>query len=152
VKEVIILRGFNHIGRGSFPNPFYCGVKQRLQRGVRCVGGHKTEEQHTSDLILLISIGGGVSCHQVMSSTFEFMHNCCHKSLNEACRGGRVYVLKSSSPSCCGFLHLFPMSMFGIANFYQGVGKFVRLCGFGLHHRANISHVMISCKFVHSVQ
>ncbi len=32
-----------------------------------------------------------------------------------------MYVLKSSSPLCCGFLHLFPMFMFGIISFLLGV-------------------------------
>jgi hypothetical protein len=71
-------------------------------------------------------------------STFEFLHTC-YKFLSGAYRGGGVFMLKSSSPSCCGFLHLFLMSMFGIVNFYQGVGKSVRLCAFELHHMASSS-------------
>jgi hypothetical protein len=57
-----------------------------------------------------------VSCHQVMSSTFEFLHNCCHKFPSGAYKGGGGYVLKSSYPLCCGFLHLFHVSVFGIVN------------------------------------
>jgi hypothetical protein len=55
-----------------------------------------------------------------MSSTFEFLHIHCCKSRNKACKGGGMYVLKSSSPLCCGFLHLFPMSKFGIISFLLG--------------------------------
>jgi hypothetical protein len=55
-----------------------------------------------------------------VSSTFEFLYNCCHKFSNGAYKGGGVYVLKSSSPLCCGFLHMFLMSMFRIINFLLG--------------------------------
>jgi hypothetical protein len=55
--------------------------------------------------------------HQATSSTFEFLHIHYRKSQNEACKGGGMYVLKSSSPLCCGFLHLFPMSEFGIISY-----------------------------------
>ncbi len=80
-----------------------------------------------------------MSCHQVASSTFEFLHNCCRKFLSEAYKGGGAYVLKNSYPLCCGFLHLFPMSMFGIINSLLGVGKLVKLCAFELYHKANTS-------------
>ncbi len=55
-----------------------------------------------------------MSHHQVASSAFEFLHNCCCKFSSRAYRGGGVFVLKKSSPLCCGFLHLFPMLVFGI--------------------------------------
>jgi len=54
--------------------------------------------------------------HQVASPTFEFLHNFCHKSPSKAYKGGVVYVLKKFSRLCCGFLHLFHVSMFGIIN------------------------------------
>jgi hypothetical protein len=57
-----------------------------------------------------------VSSHQAVSSTFEFLHTYCCKSPSGAYRGGGVSMLKSSCPLCCGFLHMFPMSMFGIIN------------------------------------
>jgi hypothetical protein len=56
-------------------------------------------------------------CHSTTSSIFEFLHINCHKSLNGTYRGGSLSMLKSSSPLCCGFLHLFPMSVFGIINY-----------------------------------
>jgi hypothetical protein len=80
----------------------------------------------------MILIGGGVSHHQLL-------HNYCHESPNRAYRGENVYMLKGSSSLCCGFLHLIPMSMFGIVNSFLGVGKFVRVCAFKLCHRVNIS-------------
>jgi hypothetical protein len=47
-------------------------------------------------------------------TTFEFLHNYCHKSSSKAYKGGSVFVLKSSSPLCCEFLHLFHVFVFGI--------------------------------------
>ncbi len=58
-----------------------------------------------------------MSCHQAVSLTFEFIHNYFSKSSNKTYKGGNVYVLKSSCPLCCGFLHMFPMFVFGIVNF-----------------------------------
>jgi hypothetical protein len=58
-----------------------------------------------------------MSCHQAMSLTFEFIHNYSSKSPNKTYKGGNVYVLKSSYPLCCGFLHMFHVSVFGIVNF-----------------------------------
>ncbi len=78
--------------------------------------------------------------HQAVSSTFEFLHNYCCKFLNGAYKGGGVYVLKSSSPSCCGFFcNCFLCLCLGLLILYQGVGKFVRLCAFELHHRVSTS-------------
>ncbi len=67
--------------------------------------------------MLQIPKSGGVPHHQATSSTFEFLHTCCHKSPSGVYKGGGVYVLKSSFPLCCEFLHLFTMSMFGIIKF-----------------------------------
>jgi hypothetical protein len=67
----------------------------------------------------MIPTCGGVSHHQATSSTFEFLHIYYHKSQNEACKGGNMYVLKGS-PLCCGFLHLCPMSKFGIISSLLG--------------------------------
>ncbi len=50
-----------------------------------------------------------------------------------------MYVLKSSSPLCCGFLHLFLMYVFRIISSLSRVGKFVKVYVFELHHRANTS-------------
>jgi hypothetical protein len=81
--------------------------------------------------------------HQAMSSTFEFLHNYCHKSLSGVYKGRGVFMLKGSAPLCCGFLHFFLVLVFGIINFlsrvYQGLKKSVKLCAFGLHHKANTS-------------
>jgi hypothetical protein len=65
-----------------------------------------------------------VLCHQA-ASTFEFLHKCCHKFPSEAYKGGGVFVLKSSSLLCSGFLHLFPMFVFGIVN---SVSKSKEIC------------------------
>jgi hypothetical protein len=65
---------------------------------------------------LIITTLGTNKWWNVMSLTFEFLHNYCHKSSSEVYKDGRVYVLKSFSPLCCGFLHLFRMFMFGIIN------------------------------------
>jgi len=64
-----------------------------------------------------------MSCHQVASLTFEFLHTCCRKSPSKAYRGGGVFVLKNSSPLCCGFLHLYHVSMFGIISSLSGGRK-----------------------------
>jgi hypothetical protein len=58
--------------------------------------------------------------HQIRSSTFEFLHTYCYKSMSKAYRGESVYMLRSSSPLCGQFLHLFPMFVFGIINFLLG--------------------------------
>jgi hypothetical protein len=50
VKEVIILQSFSQVGGGPFPSPFLGGVVRGTQGGMRCVGGHKTQEQHMGDL------------------------------------------------------------------------------------------------------
>jgi hypothetical protein len=61
-------------------------------------------------------IGGAMTHHQVVSSTFELLHNYYRKFPNGAYKGGGVYVLNNSSPLCYGFLHLFLVFVFGIAN------------------------------------
>jgi hypothetical protein len=84
---------------------------------------------------MLILTSGGVPRHQVKSSTFEFLHTYCCKSLNEAYMCESMYMLKSSSPLCCQFLHLFPMFVFGIVKFLLGGRESIKLCVFKLHHR-----------------
>ncbi len=42
VKEAIILRGFNQLSKGPFPNPFFGGVARGVQGGVRCTQEHGT--------------------------------------------------------------------------------------------------------------
>ncbi len=54
-----------------------------------------------------------------------------------AYRGGNVSMLNISYPLCCGFLHLFLMFVFKIANFLSSVATLVRLCAFKLHHKVN---------------
>jgi hypothetical protein len=84
---------------------------------------HRSNTWLTYLWILLIPIGGGMPHHQAMSSTFEFLHNCCCKFFNVAYKGGSMSMLKSSSPLCCGFLHLFLMFVFGIVNSLLGGRK-----------------------------
>jgi hypothetical protein len=48
------------------------------------------------------------------------LHKCCRKFPSEAYKGGGAYVLNNSYPLCCGFLPLFPMSMFAIINSLLG--------------------------------
>jgi hypothetical protein len=81
-----------------------------------------------ADLLVnvLIPTSGGALCHQAVS-TFEFLHNYCFKSSSKAYRGGGMYVLKGSSPLCCGLLHLFLVSMFGIVSFLSGVKEICQI-------------------------
>jgi hypothetical protein len=62
----------------------------------------------------------GVPRHQAMLSIFEFLHTYCCKSLSEAYRVRGVSMLKSSSPLCCGFLHLFFVFVFRIVSSLLG--------------------------------
>jgi hypothetical protein len=68
----------------------------------------------------MILTSGRVLWHQAVSSTFEFIHNCCCKFSSEAYRSGVLFMLKNSSPLCCGSLHLFLVFVFGIVNSLLG--------------------------------
>jgi hypothetical protein len=48
-----------------------------------------------------------------------------------------MYVLKSSPPCVVGFCTCFLCLCLGLSILYQGVGKFVRLWVFKLHHKAS---------------
>ncbi len=51
-----------------------------------------------------------------------------------------------------GFCTCFLCVCLGLSILYQGVGKSVRLCAFGLHHRTNTSLCDDLLYFVHIVQ
>jgi hypothetical protein len=90
--------------------------------------------------------------HQVGSSTFEFLHNYCRRSLSKAYMGGGVSMLKSFFPLSCGLLPLFPMSMFGIVNSLLGGREIYQVMPLKYIIKREQSYVMTSCKFVHIVQ
>jgi hypothetical protein len=50
---------------------------------------HKSNTQVIYLYIFLFPIGGGMSHHQAMSSTFEFWHNYYRKSSSRTYKGGR---------------------------------------------------------------
>jgi len=49
--------------------------------------------------------------------------------------GGNVSMLKSSSPLCCKFLHLFPMFVFGIVNSLLGGREISWVVCLWVHHK-----------------
>ncbi len=70
--------------------------------------------------VLLISIGGRVLCHQIVSSTFEFMHNCYYKVFKHSLQVWRNVCVKKLLPFVLQVFALFFVVVFGIVNSLSG--------------------------------